>query len=103
MRLTRKTPAEVETMPELRAQIDHLDRELIALLAERQRHIDRAAQLKPALGWPARIDERVEEVVAKVEATAEELGFDPALAGALWRQMIDEAIAREERLMAGRR
>ena len=73
MRLTRKTPAEVETMPELRAQIDHLDRELIALLAERQRHIDRAAQLKPALGWPARIDERVEEVVAKVEATAEEL------------------------------
>ncbi|PQV56356.1 isochorismate pyruvate lyase [Defluviimonas denitrificans] len=83
-------------MAELRAEIDRIDAGLVDLIAERITYIDRAAELKPALGLPARIDDRVEEVVAKVRASAVARGVDPDLAEALWRRLIDWSIAREE-------
>lgn len=90
------TPAECRTMAEVRAEIDRIDGLIVALLVERQGYIDRAAELKPALGLPARIDERVEEVVAKVRVRAMAEGLDPVLAESLWRRLIDWSIAREE-------
>lgn len=90
------TPAECTTMAEVRAEIDRIDGRLVTLLAERSGYIDRAAELKPALGLPARIDDRVEEVVAKVRARAMAEALDPDLAEALWRRLIDWSIAREE-------
>ncbi len=90
------TPAECRTMAEVRAEIDRIDGQIVALLVERLGYIDRAAELKPALGLPARIDERVEEVVAKVRARAMAEGLDPVLAESLWRRLIDWSIAREE-------
>lgn len=87
------------TMAEVRAEIDRLDSALVRLLAERAGYIDRASELKPALGLPARIDDRVEDVVAKVRAQAMAEGLDPTLAEALWRRLIDWSIAREERTM----
>lgn len=95
----RRPPADCPDMPALRAQIDALDAELVALLAERAGYIDRAIALKQANGLPARIAERVEEVVAKVRAEAAEAGLDPALAEALWRPLIDWSIEREERVL----
>ena len=83
-------------MAELRAEIDRIDAGLVELIAERITYIDRAAELKPGLGLPARIDDRVEEVVAKVRASAVARGVDPDLAEALWRRLIDWSIAREE-------
>lgn len=94
-----KAPQDCENMAELRVEIDALDRQLVALLAQRATYIDRAAELKPAEGLPARIDERVEDVVAKVRITAQEAGFDPDLAEAIWRRMIEWSIAREERVL----
>jgi isochorismate pyruvate lyase len=88
--------ADCTTMEQVRAEIDRVDAALVALLAERTAYIDRASDLKPALGLPARIEDRVEEVVAKVRVRAEAEGFDPALAEALWRRLIDWSIAREE-------
>lgn len=88
--------ADCATMAEVRAEIDRVDAALVALLAERASYIDRATDLKPALGLPARIEDRVEEVVAKVRARAAAEGFDPDLAEALWRRLIDWSIAREE-------
>jgi len=90
------TPSQCSTMAELRAEIDRIDARLVALLAERAAYIDRAAELKPALGLPARIDDRVEEVVGKVRARAIAEALDPDLAEALWRRLIDWSIAREE-------
>jgi len=92
-------PDRCETMTDLRALIDRLDAELVALLAQRQACIDRAITLKRAQGLPARIPARVTEVLEKVRATAEAEGLDPILADALWRQMIDWAIAREARVL----
>lgn len=95
----RRTPQSCANMQELRAEIDALDRELVALLAQRARYIDRAAGLKPGARLPARIEARVEEVVARVKVAAEAEALDPDLAEMLWRQLIDWSIAREERAM----
>lgn len=94
------TPIDIiPDMPALRAEIDTLDAQLMALLARRHAMIDRAAQIKRAAGLPARIDARVEEVVAHVRGQAETHGLDPELYDTLWRQLIEAAIAQEERLM----
>ncbi|WP_299963358.1 chorismate mutase [uncultured Roseobacter sp.] len=91
-----RLPADCTDMTELRAGIDALDREIIALLARRVGYIDRAAEIKAQAGLPANIPARVEEVVARVRAAAGEAGFDPALAETIWREMIGWSIAREE-------
>lgn len=90
------TPAECMTMGDIRAEIDRIDGRLVSLLVERMGYIDRAAEIKPALGLPARIDDRVEDVVDKVRIRAMAEGLDPDLAEALWRRLIDWSIAREE-------
>ena len=87
-------------MAALRQRIDALDVELVALLAERQRCIESAAEIKSRIGWPARIPLRVNEVLDRVTAQAEKQNFDPALARALWSAIIEWSIAFEERLMA---
>lgn len=91
-----KAPEECQSMQELRAAIDALDADLVAALARRAAYIDRAIQLKPSEGLPARIDARVEEVVQNVRARALAEGLDPALLEDLWRRLIDWSIAREE-------
>lgn len=96
---TLTPPQDCLSMQELRVQIDRLDRQLIAMLVTRAGYIDRAAQLKPAEGLPARIPDRVEEVVRRVRAGSDELGMDPDLAEQLWRILIDWSIAREERVL----
>ncbi|MDD7969871.1 chorismate mutase [Roseinatronobacter alkalisoli] len=95
-------PAECQSMKELRAEIDRIDCALIALLAERSGYIDRAAQLKPAEGLPARIDDRVAQVLENIRQNATRAGLDPRLAHCLWQQIIDWSIAREERVLGPR-
>ncbi|MCC1480092.1 chorismate mutase [Roseibaca sp. Y0-43] len=95
-------PTSCQTMAELRVQIDQIDRELVALLARRVAHIDRAIELKPAEGLPARIDSRVNDVLAKVEAEALRQGLDPALVRKFWTELIDWSIAREEQVLGKR-
>lgn len=88
-----------DEMADVRATIDALDDALVALLARRQRQIERAAAVKPCLGVPARVPERVDEVLARVAAAAEREGLSGELAQALWRALIEWSIAYEERLM----
>ena len=91
-----RKPQDCSTMAEVREGIDRLDAALIALLAERAAFIDRAAEIKEDIGWPARIDARVEQVVDNVRRHAAAAGLSPDLAERLWRQLIDWSIAREE-------
>ncbi|CUJ87204.1 T-protein [Shimia thalassica] len=93
------SPVDCASMPELRVEIDHLDRFLVALLAKRATYIDRAIELKQINGWPARIPDRVEDVVAKVRETAKAEGLDPDLIERLWRELIDWSIAREAQVI----
>ena len=87
----------IPDMPALRLEIDALDAELMALLARRHALIDRAARIKSGNGWPARIPERVEQVVSNVRAHAIRHGLDPDLYDRLWRELIEAAIEQEER------
>ncbi len=97
--MTRRLPGDCSSMHELRREIDALDAELVALLAERARYIDRASELKPAEGLPARIEERVEEVIGNARANAHRAGLDADLVEALWRQLVEWSIAREEQVL----
>ncbi|WP_205859850.1 chorismate mutase [Cochlodiniinecator piscidefendens] len=91
-----RAPKDCSTMAELRLAIDALDQELVQLLVKRSTYIDRAAELKSENGWPARIPDRVEEVVSNARQTAQTSGLDPDLAETLWRPLINWSIAREE-------
>ena len=98
--MTELTPPEdCSSMAEVRAQIDRLDIDLVQLLAVRAGYIDRAITLKQLNGWPARIPDRVEEVVMNARAAAAGEGLDPDLIEDLWRQLVDWSIAREARVI----
>jgi isochorismate pyruvate lyase len=86
-------------MAALREKIDSLDEALVKLLAERQRQIEAAAEIKSRIGWPARIQPRVEEVLGRVAAQAEKHDLDVGLARSLWSALIEWSIGYEERLM----
>jgi len=89
-------PADCTTKAEIRAEIDRLDRALIALLGERFAYVRRMAELKQDPD-EALDPNRVEDVVAKVVAEARAKGLDPALIEAMWRQLIDWNVAFEAR------
>lgn len=91
-----KRPQDCTTMADIRAEIDRLDEELVALFAERTAYIDRAAAIKEEIGLPARIEDRVEQVVANVRRHAATHGLPPDKLEKLWRKLIDWSIEREE-------
>ena len=81
-------------MAEVRDGVDALDRALVALLAERQRYMDAAARIKGDRGV-VRDEARIEDVVAKVKASARAAGLSEAIAEPVWRQLVDRCIAYE--------
>jgi isochorismate pyruvate lyase len=87
-------PRDCADMPALRAQIDRIDRQLIALYAERFGYIARAAEIKTDRN---RVHDsaRIEDVVAKVKAEAQRLGVCEEFAEAIWRETIARSIAFE--------
>ena len=92
--IDRPAPADCVAMAEVRAGVDALDRQLVALLAERQRYMDAAARIKldrAAVRDPARI----EDVVTKVKAEARRAGLSEAIAEPVWRTLIERCIAHE--------
>lgn len=88
-------PEDCPTMDEVRIEIDRIDRALVDLLAERWGYVDRAWQLKSS-PEEATVPWRIQEVIDKVRARADERGMPPALAEALWRQIIGWGIQYEE-------
>ena len=83
-------------MADLRAGIDRLDRSLVKLMSERQRYIERAAEIK-AHAAEIRDESRIADVFAKVTAEAERRGLDVAIARAVWSTLMDQCIALEMR------
>ena len=82
-------------MEQVRAEIDRIDVALVDLIGERFTYVDRAWQLKlsPA---EARVPWRIQQVIDRVRARAQEQGLPRELAEALWRQMIGWFIQYEE-------
>ncbi len=89
-----KAPANCRTMADVRAGVDSIDRELVALLAERFRFMDAAARIKPDRGQ-VRDEARKAQVIANVQRQAAALGVSPELAGRLWEALVEASIAHE--------
>ena len=87
-------PHDARDMAAVRAGIDAVDAALVALLARRMRFIERAGVIK-ADRDAVRDEWRKADVLAKVEASAARAGFPPALARALWEQLVEASIAHE--------
>ena len=82
-------PASCETMTELGTQIDAIDAKLVHLLSDLSGYIDRAIDLKQIEGLPARIVDRVDEVLDNVHKNVTKHRLDPELTQTLWRELIE--------------
>jgi isochorismate pyruvate lyase len=82
------------TMREVRAGVDQLDRELVALLARRFAYMDAAARIKPERGH-VRDEGRKAEVIANARAEAARLGVPEQVVDDLWEQLVEASIAYE--------
>lgn len=89
-----KTPDQCLSMTDLRAQIDRLDRSLVKLLSERQRYIERAAEIKSKRS-DIRDEARIADVLTKVKAEAAKAGLHEEIAAAVWRELMERSIALE--------
>lgn len=89
-----KAPEACRSMTEVREGVDALDRELVRLLAVRQRYMDAAARIKTHRG-AVRDEVRVEEVMSKVLETAGQEGLSADIAEPVWRELVGRCIAYE--------
>ena len=87
-------PERCTTMPELREQIDRLDRALVGLLSERQRYIERAAEIKSDRA-AVRDEARIADVLIKVLDEARRAGLNADIAEPVWRSLMESSIAYE--------
>jgi isochorismate pyruvate lyase len=96
-----RAPADCTTKAHIRTEIDRLDADLVALLAERFGYVRRMAEIKSSPD-EALVPERVDEVLDRVAASAAEAGLDEELARDLWRRLIEWNIDYERRTIAAR-
>ncbi|WP_294323495.1 chorismate mutase [uncultured Sphingomonas sp.] len=82
------------TMTDVRAGVDALDRELVALLARRFAYMDAAARIKPGRG-AVRDEARKAEVIANARAAAVEMGVPENVVADLWERLVEASIAYE--------
>lgn len=85
------------TLNALRQRVTDIDRQMIALVAERKRVSEEVARVKRATGYPTRDFEREREVILGVRTAAADLGVSPALAEDLQRLLIRSSLTTQER------
>lgn len=85
---------ECNSLEEVRTRIDQIDRQLVALLAERGAYVSQAARFKKTTD-DVKAPQRVEQVIAKVTGLARELGANPAVTEQVYRAMIATFIQAE--------
>ncbi len=89
-----KLPDDCETMIEVRAGVDQIDRELVALLARRFGYMDAAARIKTDRN-SVRDEARKAEVLDNIARAAEAAGLEPARLRAVWNELVEQSIAYE--------
>ncbi len=87
-------PADCNDMIQVRAGVDAVDRQLVALLARRFGYMDAAARIKPVRD-AVRDEWRKADVKSKVDAAAASAGVDRNLVERLYEDLIETSIAHE--------
>lgn len=82
------------SIEEVRHHIDHIDRDLVALLASRGNLVNQAAAFKNTTA-EVKAPSRVEDVIAKVRAVADECGASAEVVEKVYRAMIAAFIEEE--------
>lgn len=91
---TPLAPAECTTMAEVRAGVDALDRELVALLATRFGYMRAAARIKPSRD-AVRDEARKASVIGAAVAEAEAQGIPGDVVADIWERLVEGSIAYE--------
>jgi chorismate mutase/prephenate dehydrogenase len=86
------------TLDELRRGLNDLDRQLLTMVAERQRVSREVARVKRDTGYPTRDYERERTVILGARNCAAELGVSPDLAENLMRLLIRSSLATQEQI-----
>jgi isochorismate pyruvate lyase len=86
----------ISSLEEVRSNIDRIDRQIIALLAERQFYVKQAARFKKSV-IEVEAPARVEAVIAKVKIQAEEHGLNAEMVENVYRTLIDGFIKEERK------
>ncbi len=86
--------ADCTTMLQVRAGVDAIDRDLVALLARRFAYMDAAARIKSERG-AVRDEARKAQVIANASAAATAVGLPAGLAETLWETLIETSISHE--------
>jgi isochorismate pyruvate lyase len=83
-----------KSMKEVRSEIDQIDKELVSLLAKRQKYVENAALIKKDRNLI--IDEpRIEEVISNIKKFSSSSGLSDAISEPLWRKLIELSIEHE--------
>lgn len=82
------------SLEEVRKNIDRIDNEIIRLIAERGTYVVQASQFKKDEDG-VKDTSRVEKVIAKARAKAEEYGADSGMIEAIYREMISRFVNME--------
>jgi isochorismate pyruvate lyase len=89
-----RDPADCSTMTEVRAGVDDVDQRIVALMKRRFGYMDAAARIKPDRA-AVRDEWRKDDVLAKVDASAADLGVDRQLMARIYEDLIETSIAYE--------
>lgn len=84
-------------LDELRSELSAVDRQLVELIAERQRLVSEIGRSKQSSGTGTRDYAREKDVLDMGREQATELGIDPDLAEDVLRQLIQSSLASQER------
>ncbi len=91
---TPLAPEDCTTMAEVRAGVDALDRDLVALLATRFGYMRAAARIKQSRE-AVRDEERKVRVIAAAVAEAEAQGIPGDVVADIWERLVEGSIAYE--------
>ncbi len=89
-----KQPENCETMEEVRAGVDQVDRELVTLLARRFGYMEAAARIKPDRD-AVRDGPRKAKVISAAMKEATAHGLPETVIGQMWEVLVEGSIAYE--------
>ncbi|AUW58509.1 chorismate mutase [Sphingobium sp. SCG-1] len=90
------SPADCQTMTDVRKGVDALDQRIVALFADRFAYMRAAARIKPDRGH-VRDEDRKAQVIANARAEAERRDIPGDAVAAIWETLVEASIAYEMR------
>jgi chorismate mutase len=95
----RETTQTTENLAELRQQIDHLDNDLLALMAKRMRISREIGQYKKEHSMPILQAKRYDEILSKRGSQAVELGINPDFIRMLLQAIHEESVHEQMKIL----